>query len=527
MYAEPQLPKTTIKPMKMENLPGSTNSDIFNRDINCFNYRPVMMQSAERSHYYERPQQNPEVPRHPLHRYSSTAYYDPEFESLEYDRLQFRGNLPRAIDSGVKNKSGYNVMIDALTDKDYMTEDERATVTKLDRIHAHQFKLNDEEGTSFDKAFNGIHEENRYRINDTLGSDNTAYMHRINDPHISAIPLKRSATSCTARGTNDVTFHYSSDNIERPTNVRTYEYNDMHLADAPLYPEIYPYVQREGVDGISGRFRSRIPAGHNFSNCAEVKAAESKSIFSQRQDLYDEDCQNCTKLSSQDKRDIRSLIEKSMQKNKSNKKESFLGLGTERFDDVKGDEDDPESFENPIAREADYTYMSALKIRANAVCEYLRNNKAYKKWSHNWDLLKSNLNGGRLFARLGNSDADIAYVVNKGEEIKFRIRDLKRYTPINIYQYVLYHEMAHMSTSELQHTDFFMKLLNIISLAGFECGFIDFKRLPTSFYLTDGKPILCRDSMKEEVIAGAEWLREANPKSARYYDGIIAAVEHA
>ena len=191
------------------------------------------------------------------------------------------------------------------------------------------------------------------------------------------------------------------------------------------------------------------------------------------------------------------------------------------------EEDDPNSFDNPIANEADYTYMSALKVRANAVCEYLRNNKAYKKWAHNWELLKSNLNGGKLFTRLGNSDADIAYVVNKGEEIKFRIRDLKRYTPINIYQYVLYHEMAHMSTEELQHTPFFLQLLNIISLAAFECGFIDLRKMPNSLYTTNGSPILNRESMKKEIQEGTRWLAEANPDSESYYKGIYDAVNAA
>ena len=231
------------------------------------------------------------------------------------------------------------------------------------------------------------------------------------------------------------------------------------------------------MDGISGRFRSRVPAGYNFAN---PQVVNSKS-----------------------------------------EKEGFLGIKKQ----TEPADDSPESFENPIATEADNTYINALKVRANAICEYLRSNKAYKKWSHNWDLLKSNLNSGKLFQRLGNSDADIAYVVNKGEEIKFRFRDIKRYAPINIYQYVLYHEMAHMSTEELQHTEFFMKLLNIISLAAFECGFIDLQRMPSSLYTTNGAPILNRSSMKSEIQEGTKWLTEANPDSAAYYKGIYDAVD--
>ena len=84
-----------------------------------------------------------------------------------------------------------------------------------------------------------------------------------------------------------------------------------------------------------------------------------------------------------------------------------------------------------------------------------------------------------------------------------------------------------MSTKELQHTPGFMKLLNILSLAGFECGFIDLKRYPYSYYTSNGTPILCKESMKQEITLGAKWLKEANPNSAEYYDKIISAVKGA
>ncbi len=186
-----------------------------------------------------------------------------------------------------------------------------------------------------------------------------------------------------------------------------------------------------------------------------------------------------------------------------------------------------EHFDSPIMDEADYMYLEALKTRAVAVCNYLQSNKQYHEWMDNWKLLSLNLRNGSLFQRLDDSDADIAYVVNKGEQVKFRIRDKKKYIPINVYQYVLYHEMAHMSTEEKQHTPFFCKLLNIISLAAFECGFIDLKKLTYSYYKTNGAPILCKASMKEEIIDGANWLLQSNPKSRQYYNGIIEAVGSA
>ena len=184
-----------------------------------------------------------------------------------------------------------------------------------------------------------------------------------------------------------------------------------------------------------------------------------------------------------------------------------------------------ERFENPIEKEADYMYMEVLKTRAMAVCNYLKSNKMYKNWSSNWKLLQKNLNrNGLLFERLDDTDADIAYVINKGDEVKFRIRDVSKYVPINIYQYVLYHEMAHMSTTELQHTAKFHELLNIITLAGFELGFIDLRRTNRDFYYTNDQPIVSKDGMKDEIISGCMFLKEANPDNALYYDSIIKHV---
>lgn len=507
-YSTSQLPRNTEeKYVITNNLRGTTTQEIINNDIKQFNYRPVVMASAERSHYFKKPEKNPVVPSHPLDRYSSKAYFDPNFESLEYDRLAFRGNLPRAIDSGVKNKGGYNIMVDA-----YGDELEQTTGKQLDPDHYHQYTLNTLADSSFDSSYQGLHEENRYSLNDR---NNMAYAHRITDPNISSVPLaipeRLDKSTLQSRG-EFVPFPYSSDNIQRPDMIRPNDYNSNNLSEIPLYPEIYPYIQRENVDG---RRQTRQPAGSSFSR-VDTKKLMSQSMLNEESfklvscDSADKanGADICATLTTKELSDIKKFI---------NRKEGFSSNGSDGSD----------GSDNSIIDDTDYMYMSALKVRATAVCQYLKNNKAYSSWSHNWNLLERNLKGGKLFERLSETDADIAYVVNKGEEVKFRIRDKQRYVPINTYQYVLYHEMAHMSTEELQHTPFFMKLLNIISLAGFECGFIDFRRLPDSYYMTNGAPILNRDSMKEEVMNGANWLKEVNPKSSRYYDGIIAAVKSA
>ena len=475
MYSIAQLPKTDIEGIKIPRNGSNDFDSIVNPEIGQFNYRPVISTDERKE---ERGRKK-----------KLEGYFDPNFESLEYNRLMFRGNLPRAIDSGVKNKNGYNVLIDSLGEDDYVRNEERNDEIKIGRNRHHRFVLNKQKGNVFDDAHGGINDVKRYRINDTHGSENGAYKHQIIDPNIAIKPLNY------------------------PINVKSYSYDFVEIPDIPLYPEIKGFIEREGVDRVDKEYdermkywsneKARMPAGRNF---ASIDVMGQSEAFTPNSNSEYNICP-CL-LNEKEKEDIERM--KAMN-------------STERG--MKGPV--KEGFENPIANEADYMYMNALKVRALAVCQYLKNNKMYKKWSSNWSMLERNLKGGKLFERLSETDADIAYVVDKGREIKFRIRDNDRYVPINTYQYVLYHEMAHMSTKELQHTEFFMKLLNIISLAGFECGFIDFRRLPTSFYMTNGKPILCKSSMKEEVCNGAEWLKAENPGSEAYYNGIIEAVKRA
>lgn len=512
-----QLPHVDRDIMPMTSLPGTTNDEIFNNDIHHFNYRPVLMESSERSHYFNKYDNKGLAPgnkSHPLARYSSqTGYFDPNWESLENDRLAYHASLSNSIISSLRNKSKYNVLVDCFSNENIYKDEQELRVGPNTRRGLHEFELNTDVGNSFDRTFNGIHEENRYSINDTHGTSSMAYGHKINDPNspFDSVDYCISAGRTKPNNFPDTPkFNFSSQDVKRNVNIEHSNSTTVDIDGTPLFPEIRPYINREGANHVD----SRRPAGSNFSTVNTNKILGN--IFESHLQTENFRLTPCTKkdnadfcaiLTKKEMDDINSYLYGS------SKKESFSKNNT--------------SFENEIAEEADYTYMSALKVRANAVCEYLRNNRAYSSWKSNWNLLYSNLNHGKLFERLGESEADIAYVINKGSEVKFRIRDHDRYVPINTYQYVLYHEMAHMSTKELQHTPGFMKLLNIISLAAFECGFIDFRKLSSGYYMTNGSPILCRSSMKEEVCLGAEWLREANPNSAKYYDGIIEAVRRA
>ena len=173
-----------------------------------------------------------------------------------------------------------------------------------------------------------------------------------------------------------------------------------------------------------------------------------------------------------------------------------------------------------------HTFMEALKIRAKAVTNFVNDHPAFKPWKSNWKLLKENLfdKNKLTFELLEQSDEDIAFVINKGEQVCFRLQDKKRIMPINIYQYVLYHEMAHMSTNELQHTPKFHELLNLLSLAAFELGFFDIRRFTKSLFTTNDLPIASKEHMQGEVIRGCEHMLEKHQndmKVVNYYKGII------
>lgn len=190
-----------------------------------------------------------------------------------------------------------------------------------------------------------------------------------------------------------------------------------------------------------------------------------------------------------------------------------------------------ESFKNEYKTDIDddaiYTYMEILKNLALSITAFLNSNSHFSPWKDNWILLKKNLERNKYsFDRLDESDADIAYVINKGDKIKFRIRDEKRFIPVHIYQYVLYHEMAHMSTHELQHTPKFHELLNLISLAGYILHQVDLDKTSSSFYTTNGQPILCKASFKEEIIDGCMHVikRNQSNNTKKFYDGIAKHV---
>lgn len=409
---------------------------------------------------------------HPLARYSTPnkylqGYADPSFSGGEYTRgLSFRDHEARSILTSSKHES--QQLIDTISPTKF-------TKSSMSGINDPQ---------SMFQTISDIDSDNKLLQLITNSDEQTSRLNELNKPTIS--PLIGNAPK----------------------------------GSIPLYLEVPPHITREpfnfslngGPNGIpqiemtTSEYNSFINAFNNYDTNGPIDMnKELKLIIPPNSG--NQPCQ----LSNHER----------FKNNLSNYfPESFSHKSSHQITSQS-----IEPFNSDISAPASNTYLDALKTRAIAVCFYLQNNASYKNWRDNWQFLDENLKKSKLlFERLDTSDADIAYVINKGEEVKFRIRDEKRFIPLNIYQYVLYHEMAHMSTHELQHTPKFHELLNIITLAGFELGFIDLSRVAKSFYMTNNQPILCKASLREEIVEGCNWLIHANPNSKDYFNEIIRYV---
>ena len=78
-------------------------------------------------------------------------------------------------------------------------------------------------------------------------------------------------------------------------------------------------------------------------------------------------------------------------------------------------------------------------------------------------------------SKLPTTDKEIAYTLDKGEVIKFRWEDSSRYIPIDVYMYVLLHELTHESfpPSFQGHGDPFPQMLCLLCVAATELKILD------------------------------------------------------
>lgn len=180
-----------------------------------------------------------------------------------------------------------------------------------------------------------------------------------------------------------------------------------------------------------------------------------------------------------------------------------------------------EKFEVNNRDELDEMYLHILESRAISITTYLIKHPSFRYWSKNWEFLKKNLDKtGINFAQLPDYDEDIAYSINKGSELKFRFRDKTTYTPLSIEAYVLAHEMAHMSTRELQHTEKFHELMTVIMVAAYMLKYIDLEKYPLLTYTSNGQEILSKGSIKTELLEGIQHIIKHAPESAEFWQRV-------
>lgn len=175
----------------------------------------------------------------------------------------------------------------------------------------------------------------------------------------------------------------------------------------------------------------------------------------------------------------------------------------------------------------DQIYIQALESKSLALCNYLKSNSKYWFWKSSWEKMNNALTKSKFsFTRLNESDSDIAYTINKGESTKFRIRgnDYK-YIPLNISQYVLFHEMAHAANEKIGHGREFCDKLSVLCLAAFELGMIDLRKIKKEVYLTNNQPILCNADMKNEIINGCKIMIKNNPDLKDHYSEVIKFIQ--
>lgn len=180
-----------------------------------------------------------------------------------------------------------------------------------------------------------------------------------------------------------------------------------------------------------------------------------------------------------------------------------------------------ESFECSNRNEFDEMYIHILESRAISINTYLLKHPSFKHWKHNWEFMKRNLDKtGITFEQLEDTDDDVAYSVDKGKELKFRFRDRKTYIPLSIEAYILSHELAHMSTEELQHTKTFNELMCIIMVAAYMLRYIDLKNYPIITYKSNGQDILSKNSIKEELYDGIDLIIKYSPEYSDFWKNV-------
>ena len=162
---------------------------------------------------------------------------------------------------------------------------------------------------------------------------------------------------------------------------------------------------------------------------------------------------------------------------------------------------------------ADELYKQILRTNAKSICDFLLSFRPYKPWMKHWKILDANLKKTNLnVSKLPINDKEIAFTLDKGEIIKFRWEDEKRFVPKDVFMYVLLHELTHEAFPPTfqGHGDPFPQMLCLLCVAATELDILNIQNIPKNIFMSNGRPITSRESIKSEIMFGIDMLIEAN-----------------
>ena len=181
---------------------------------------------------------------------------------------------------------------------------------------------------------------------------------------------------------------------------------------------------------------------------------------------------------------------------------TLIGSTNDTFNGFDYEANNRETFNNITTGRL--LYKNVLQSYSIMLVNYLLTFDDFKPWLQYWRYLHKNLyKCNCTFEILKPNDKDVAYVQNKGEKMRFRIQDCKRFVPISVYTYVLCHELAHLANEhEYGHAQNFQDLMHLIELAAYELGIIKPEKYPYNNYMSNDMVILSKGSIKQELIEG-------------------------
>ena len=180
------------------------------------------------------------------------------------------------------------------------------------------------------------------------------------------------------------------------------------------------------------------------------------------------------------------------------------------------------SSSNGFESTANQVYKTTIKSTIMDIINILNSIECFdierSKWidmKHNLDRKNWNIN------ILPPSDSDVAYSLNKGEELNFKSRDYSNYMPVKILTYVICHELAHVACNrERGHTETFTRTMYLLECAAFMANRLRPSTFPVNDVHISDMDVVSRKVVVNELLIGFNILKSTG-KNTEYIDSII------